>query len=304
MTDDTNDSTAAIRAARSAINEAIARRDPDGIAAFLLPDYHVVTARSMQRYGRDESARSWEDMFARDHTATYGRIPAEIHVNDEWGMAEEHGRWMGTLTANDGPMALEGVYAAKWHNTAEGWRLQAEIFTPLKVERGAELRNHTVARYDATRRLHMTDRIEKKILLRAPRSRVWRAISDKTEFGTWFRVRLPAGAFQAGERVTGNITYPGYEHLTMDIQVVEVAPERRLAYRWHPYAVDPDTDYSAEPTTLVTFTLDETKEGTMLTIEESGFDQIPLHRRAEAFRMNDGGWAEQITNIERHVTAS
>lgn len=132
----TNDSRQAIRAARAAINVAIARRDPDAIAAFLLPSYHVVTARSMQRNGKDDSVRSWAEMFDRDSSATYDRMPDEIHVNEEWGMAEEHGRWTGTLTVNDGPMELAGVYAAKWHHTAEGWLLQAEIFTPLTVVRG------------------------------------------------------------------------------------------------------------------------------------------------------------------------
>lgn len=132
----TNDSDQAIRAARAAFNDAIARRDPDAIAAFFLPSYHVVTARSMQRNGKEDSVRSWADMFDRDSTATYGRTPDEIHVNEEWGMAEEHGRWTGTLMANDGPMELAGVYAAKWHHTAEGWLLQAEIFTPLTIVRG------------------------------------------------------------------------------------------------------------------------------------------------------------------------
>jgi uncharacterized protein YndB with AHSA1/START domain len=146
----------------------------------------------------------------------------------------------------------------------------------------------------------MTDRIEKQILIRAPRSRVWRAIHDKTEFGAWFRVRFPAGTFAEGEKVSGNIAHPGYEHLTMDIDVVE----RRLSYRWHPYAIDPKVDYSSEPTTLVTFTLEEAKDGTLLTIVESGFDGIPLHRRSEAFRMNDHGWTGQTINIERHVAAS
>ncbi len=150
----------------------------------------------------------------------------------------------------------------------------------------------------------MSDRIEKQVLLRAPRSRVWQAIADKTEFGAWFGVRFPAGTFAAGETVSGNITYPGYEHLVMDVEIVEVSPEQRLSYRWHPYAVDPSVDYSAEPTTLVTFTLEEATGGTLLTIVESGFDRIPLHRRDEAFRMNEGGWAEQTINIERHVTAS
>lgn len=129
------DSHDAIRAARAAINDAIDRRDPAGIAAFLLPDYLVVTARSMQRIGRDASVRSWVNMFEHDATATYSRTPDEIHINEAWGMAQEHGRWEGTLTAADGPMKLAGIYAAKWHNTANGWRLQAEIFTPLNVER-------------------------------------------------------------------------------------------------------------------------------------------------------------------------
>lgn len=131
----TNHSDQAIRTARGALNDAIARRDPDAIAAFFLPSYHVVTARSMHRSGKDDSVRSWVDMFKRDRTATYDRIPDEIHVNDEWGMAEEHGRWTGTLMANDGPMELAGVYAAKWHLTPEGWLLQAEIFTPLTIVR-------------------------------------------------------------------------------------------------------------------------------------------------------------------------
>jgi 5'-deoxynucleotidase YfbR-like HD superfamily hydrolase/uncharacterized protein YndB with AHSA1/START domain len=158
--------------------------------------------------------------------------------------------------------------------------------------------------YHAAGRLHMTDTIEKQIVIRAPRSRVWRAISDKTEFGAWFGVKLPPGSFAAGEKVSGNITYPGYEHLVMDMELVDVDPEKQLSYRWHPYAIDPDVDYSSEPATLVTFTLEDRPEGTLLTITESGFDQIPLHRRAEAFRMNESGWAEQLTSIERHVTAS
>jgi uncharacterized protein YndB with AHSA1/START domain len=150
----------------------------------------------------------------------------------------------------------------------------------------------------------MTDRIEKQIVIRAPRSRVWRAISDKTEFGTWFGVNFPAGTFAPGKNTKGNITIKGYDHLTMDIEIVEVTPEKRLSYRWHPHGVDPNVDYSVEPKTLVTFTLEEVPEGTRLTIVESGFDAIPLHRRAEAFKGNESGWAGQIRNIERHVTAS
>jgi ketosteroid isomerase-like protein len=117
----------AIRAARAAINDAIARRDPHGIGAFLLDDYHVVTARGVQRSGKDESVRGWEEMFARDANATFVRTPIEFEVNDELGMAHEYGRW-------EGP-ELAGVYSAKWHRTADGWRLQAEIFTPTAARR-------------------------------------------------------------------------------------------------------------------------------------------------------------------------
>jgi uncharacterized protein YndB with AHSA1/START domain len=150
----------------------------------------------------------------------------------------------------------------------------------------------------------MTDHIEKQMLMKAPRSRVWRAISDKTEFGTWFGVRFPPGTFQAGESVHGSITLKGYEHVTMDLELVAVEPERLLSYRWHPFAIDPKVDYSGEPTTLVTFTLEDTAEGTLLKIVESGFDSIPLARQAEAFRMNERGWAGQLKNIERHVNES
>jgi uncharacterized protein YndB with AHSA1/START domain len=148
-----------------------------------------------------------------------------------------------------------------------------------------------------------TDRIEKKILLKAPLSRVWRAISDSAEFGQWFRVKLH-GPFVAGTTIRGNILHPGYEHFTMEMQIERVEPQTLLAYRWHPYAIDPKVDYSTEPTTLVELRLEETAGGTMLTIVESGFDRIPAARRAEAFRMNDGGWAQQILNVERHVAGA
>jgi uncharacterized protein YndB with AHSA1/START domain len=146
------------------------------------------------------------------------------------------------------------------------------------------------------------DRIEKALVLRASRARVWRALTDAGEFGTWFRVKLE-GSFEVGKAITGHITYPGYEHLTVELTVVKMETERVFAYRWHPYAVDPAVDYSTEPTTLVEFRLDDARDGggTALTIVESGFDRIPVGRRAEAFRMNDGGWAIQLQNIQRHV---
>ncbi len=148
-----------------------------------------------------------------------------------------------------------------------------------------------------------TDRIEKQVVLRAPRSRVWRALTDAAEFGAWFGVKLHA-PFTEGATVRGQITHPAYAHVTMEVVVERMEPERYFAYRWHPYAVDPNTDYSHEPTTLVEFRLEDDDGSTVLTIVESGFDRIPLARRAEAFKMNEGGWTQQARNIERHVSPS
>jgi uncharacterized protein YndB with AHSA1/START domain len=145
-----------------------------------------------------------------------------------------------------------------------------------------------------------TDRIEKKILLRAPRSRVWRALTDAEEFSRWFGVKM-ASAFTPGARVRGTITMKGYEGKTMEITIDRVEPERLFSFRWHPAAIDPDADYSAEPTTLIVFELEEVANGTMLTVVESGFDKIPLARRAEAYRLNEQGWAAQMKNIEQYV---
>ena len=146
-----------------------------------------------------------------------------------------------------------------------------------------------------------TDRIEKTLVLRAPKGRVWRAITTPEEFGTWFKVKLEGTTFVAGRTTIGKITHPGFENLTMEMHIERIDPEDFFSYRWHPYAIDPKVDYSNEPTTLVEFRLEEVPSGTMLTIVESGFDKIPAERRAEAFRMNDKGWAGQIENIRRHV---
>jgi len=146
----------------------------------------------------------------------------------------------------------------------------------------------------------ITDRIEKKILLHAPRSRVWRAIADTKEFGSWFGVKLE-GEFSPGAKVSGKITSKGYEHLTMFVAVERMDKERLFSFRWHPYDIDPGVDTSSEPMTLVEFQLEETAQGTLLTVVESGFDKVPPARRAKAFEMNDQGWAEQMKNIERHV---
>jgi uncharacterized protein YndB with AHSA1/START domain len=147
----------------------------------------------------------------------------------------------------------------------------------------------------------MTDRIEKRIELKAPVARVWRALTDYREFGEWFRVKIE-GPFVPGEMSRGHITHPGYEHLQWEAVVKAMEPERLFSFTWHPYAVDPKMDYSTEPQTLVEFRLETTAEGTRLTVTESGFDKIPAGRRAEAFRMNEGGWAQQMKNIERHVS--
>jgi uncharacterized protein YndB with AHSA1/START domain len=148
----------------------------------------------------------------------------------------------------------------------------------------------------------MSDRIEKRIELNAPVSRVWRALTDHREFGEWFKVRID-GPFVAGEPSRGNITHPGYEHIRWVATVREMQPERLFSFTWHPYAMDPDVDYTKEEPTLVEFRLEPIPAGTLLVVTESGFDRIPAHRRAEAFRMNEGGWAGQIKNIARHVAA-
>src|SRR6185503_17902686 len=129
-----------------------------------------------------------------------------------------------------------------------------------------------------------TDRIEKRVVLRATRSRVWRALTNAEEFGTWFRINFD-GPIVEGRPVRGNLTFKGYEHVVVEMLIERIDPERYFSYRWHPGAVDPAVDYSAEPTTLV----------------ESGFDRIPLARRAEAFRMNNAGWDGQIKNLAQYV---
>jgi uncharacterized protein YndB with AHSA1/START domain len=145
-----------------------------------------------------------------------------------------------------------------------------------------------------------SDRIEKKVLLRAPKARVWRALTNADEFGTWFRVAME-GPLEVGRVAKGRITHPGYEHLVMEVTVERMDPEDVFAFRWHPYAIDPAVDYSKEPTTLVEFRLEDAPGGTMLTVVESGFDRIPASRRADAFRMNDEGWSAQVENLRRHV---
>jgi uncharacterized protein YndB with AHSA1/START domain len=148
-----------------------------------------------------------------------------------------------------------------------------------------------------------TDRIEKRIELKAPVARVWRALTDSREFGTWFRAKLE-GPFVPGQPTRGHSTYPGFEHISMEVVVKAMEPERLFSFYWHPHAVDPKVDYSKEPSTLVEFTLEKTPTGTLLVVTESGFDALPASRRAEAFRANEGGWAIQLENIRNHVGAA
>jgi len=145
-----------------------------------------------------------------------------------------------------------------------------------------------------------SDRIHKTVLLNATRSRVWRALTDAAEFGQWFRVKLES-RFAPGQKTSGFVTYPGYEHLRFEVQVERMDAEHYFSFRWHPYAIDPEVDYSKEPTTLVEFKLEPVSQGTRLSVSESGFDQLPAERRSEAFRMNDGGWTTQCENIRKHV---
>jgi uncharacterized protein YndB with AHSA1/START domain len=144
------------------------------------------------------------------------------------------------------------------------------------------------------------DRIEREIEIETAVSRIWRAITDYREFGQWFRVNLE-GPFIVGEIASGQITHPGYEHITMVVIVEAIEPEHRFAFWWRPYAIDPNVDYSAESRTLVEFTLEATSTGTLVRVTESGFDGIPAYRRDEAFRMNDSGWAAQVKNIRDYV---
>lgn len=158
----------------------------------------------------------------------------------------------------------------------------------------------------------VADRIEKQVLLRAPLERVWRAISDSREFGTWFGVEFD-GPFVAGERIVGRLVPTGvdtgiakmqepHRGKPFDFTIDRIEPLRLFSFRWHPYAVELGVDYSKEPATLVVFKLEERSGGTLLTVTESGFDRIPLERRARAFAANEGGWTAQIGLIEKYVT--
>jgi uncharacterized protein YndB with AHSA1/START domain len=149
---------------------------------------------------------------------------------------------------------------------------------------------------------NISDKIERQIMINAPRERVWRALSNAKEFGTWFGARLDDQVFVPGQRVRGQITIRSFEHVWFVVIVEKMEAPHLFSYRWHPYAVDPAVDYSKEEPTLVTFTLKETPDNaTLLTVVESGFDNVPPHRRLEAFRMNNNGWDGQLKNIVNYV---
>lgn len=146
----------------------------------------------------------------------------------------------------------------------------------------------------------MSDRIEQQIEMQAPIERVWQALTDHEEFGQWFGVSLD-GPFVPGRKTRGRMTIEGLEHLPWEAEIVTLEKPNYFAYRWHPYAIDPDVDYSKEEPTLVEFHLEETDSGTRLTVTESGFDRLPAHRMPEAMRKNEGGWNFQLKNIKNHV---
>lgn len=154
----------------------------------------------------------------------------------------------------------------------------------------------------ATATNRSTDRIEKQVVLPAPRARVWRALTQTEEFNTWFGVEL-VGTFAPGARLRGRVKHPGYEHITMDITIEQLEAPHTLAWRWHPGAEDPGVERTTDETTLVTFKLEEVPEGTLLTVVETGFDRVPVSRRARVYRENEGGWTGQMKAIKKYVDA-
>lgn len=144
-----------------------------------------------------------------------------------------------------------------------------------------------------------TDRIEKQVVLRAPRSRVWQALTEADEFGQWFGVKL-TGPFRPGSPVVGQVTQPGYEHIPFNLTIECMEPERVLAWRWH-VLIDPDSGRVSEPTTLVEFRLADVPGGTLVTVTESGFDRMPAEYRDIAYRGNEGGWSQQVMAIEHYL---
>lgn len=145
-----------------------------------------------------------------------------------------------------------------------------------------------------------TNTIRKTLILKAPQEKVWHALTDHAAFGAWFRVAIDR-PFVAGERSTGRLRVPGYEHVKWDVTVREIHPMTLFSYTWHPFAVEADMDYSHEEPTLVEFHLEPVEDGTRLTVTETGFDLVPAHRRVEALRMNSLGWGAQMEHVRVYV---
>lgn len=149
--------------------------------------------------------------------------------------------------------------------------------------------------------MNLSDRIERKALLKSPRARIWKALTDAETFGDWFGIALKGQRFVAGQSIKANITYPGYEHVVWHAKIEQLDPQTTFAFTWHPYAVDNAVDYSLESPTRVMFTLEDHAEGILLRVVESGFDGIPQARRQEAYKMNSRGWEQQMHNLEQHL---
>lgn len=146
----------------------------------------------------------------------------------------------------------------------------------------------------------MNNQITKQIELKVPISQVWQALTNHNQFSKWFGANITE-PFVTGKVSKGNITHPGYEHVIMEVVVQKIKPESYFSFTWHPYSIDPKIDYSNEPPTLIEFKLEKTAAGTLLKVTESGFDKIPEQRRDEAFKMNEGGWEEQMKNIQNYL---
>ncbi|WP_426134193.1 SRPBCC family protein [Pseudomonas sp. PWP3-1b2] len=149
--------------------------------------------------------------------------------------------------------------------------------------------------------MHVLDRIERKVLLNAPRKQVWEALTDADQFGSWFGVALKGKTFTVGENIEAQITYPGYEHVVWKAKIERILPQTLFSFWWHPFAVERGVDYEKEAPTLVEFTLEDRAPGILLRVVESGFDAIPGDRRQKAFKMNSRGWDEQMGNIESYL---
>jgi uncharacterized protein YndB with AHSA1/START domain len=145
------------------------------------------------------------------------------------------------------------------------------------------------------------DRIERKVLLKAPHERVWQALTDAEQFGSWFGIDLKGKQFVAGQPIAAQITFPGYEHVKWNARIEHIEPQTRFSFSWHPYAIEEGIDYDTETPTLVEFSLEDHTEGILLRVVESGFLTIPQARREKAFKMNSRGWDEQMTNIESYL---